>query len=228
MDRVIHFAKLPDPVVSDPPAHAAEQRFLADPPGDRNQHEQILAEDRVGEFGVDLLILAMQRDEARQPDGILEQHGKGGLVVGFVGFGIARGSGGGCLLRGWRGSGSWRRGRGSVGLGGFLLRGGSRRGCRVAGWIGCQSAAHRPAGRQQKSPRQRPAPKKFRHQFCLAFCTTRTPPGNRPSHSSVARSPQHNLYTTISPISRPISGSRRVKPAGMMLSWLGCCPRRVA
>ena len=76
MDVVVDFAKLPDPVVTKSPAHAAEELAVADPLGDRDQHEQLAAEDRVGELGPHLVIFAVERDQPGDPGRILDDGGK--------------------------------------------------------------------------------------------------------------------------------------------------------
>ena len=119
LDVVVDLAELPDPVVAKTEAHAAQQESVADAAGDRDQHEEFLAEQGVGEFGVDLVILPPEGNQAVDLGGVFQQHGERRLVALAVG-GLRLG---GVL----RGCGSCRGGR-SGGIGLRLLFRGLRRG----------------------------------------------------------------------------------------------------
>jgi len=80
LDRLVNFAKLPHPVITEAQAHAAEQRPLADPAGDAREDEKLLAKHRVRELGVELVVFAVEGDQPRQPGGVLDRRGRGGLT----------------------------------------------------------------------------------------------------------------------------------------------------
>ena len=80
LDRLVHLAELPHPIVAEAQAHAPEQRPLADPAGDAREHEELLAEHGVGEFGMQFVVLTVEGDQTRQPRGVLEQRGRRHLI----------------------------------------------------------------------------------------------------------------------------------------------------
>ena len=138
LDVVVHLAELPDPVVAEAEAHAAEQEAVTDAPRDRDQHEELLAEQGVGEFGVDLLVFPPERDQAAHLGRVLQHHSERRLATLGLG-GWLRGLGVGSGL-------GWRR-CGSIGLG-FLRRG---LGGRVFG-PGCHARSHTDGHRRQHDP----------------------------------------------------------------------------
>ena len=112
VDVVVDFAKLPDPVVTESPAHAAEELAVADPLGDRDQHEQLPAEDRVGQFRPYFVVLAMERDQPGDARRILDHGGKRRLSPFCLGGRRRlRGCGGGCRGVGLDSVGGRNRGR---------------------------------------------------------------------------------------------------------------------
>ena len=113
MDVVVDFAELPDPVVTESPAHAAEELAVADPLGDRDQHEQLPAEDRVGQFRPYFVVLAVERDQPGDPRRILDHGGKRWLPPFCLGGRgrRRRGCGGGCRGVDLDGVGGRNRGR---------------------------------------------------------------------------------------------------------------------
>ena len=85
VDVVVDLAELPHPVIAEAEAHAAEEEAVADAAGDRGGDEKLLAEHRIGEFGVDLVVLPPEGDEAADLRRVLEEHREGGLRALLVG-----------------------------------------------------------------------------------------------------------------------------------------------
>jgi len=136
VNGVVHLAERPHPVVAEAHAHPAEDRTVADAAGDRNGDEELLAEQRLGHFGEDLVVLPPERNQPLDPAGVFQDDGERGLP--------------GFLARLWGGrlrrlGGRWCGGR-RVGLRRLRLR--RLVGPRDAESHGCREAVHR----QQQSP----------------------------------------------------------------------------
>ena len=64
LNAVIHFAELPNPIVAVSQGHAAQERFFGDPPGYRQGDDEILVQIAGREFGIELVFLAIELDQA--------------------------------------------------------------------------------------------------------------------------------------------------------------------
>ena len=80
LDLVVHLAELPKPIVPESPAHAAEDRILADAVGDGDQDDEIAIQQIGTQFGKELVLFAVQLDQAVNAVRVLEHFREGGKV----------------------------------------------------------------------------------------------------------------------------------------------------